>query len=122
LAHRARRVFTAAEKLRIVKKAKACLASGERGALQAMLRKEAIYSSVLATWRRQLNGRGAAGLDPRKVGRKAKLDVKDRCNAELLKRNAILERKLHVATAIIELQKKAHEILGIALPLNDGEI
>ena len=65
----------------------------------------------------QLGAQGAAGLEPRKVGRKPKLDAKDRRNAELLKRNAVLERKLHIAEAIIELQKKAHEILGIALPV-----
>ena len=119
---RTRRVFSAAEKLRIVKKADACLASGERGALEAMLREEGIYSSLLSTWRAQLNARGAGGLEPRKVGRKPKLDANERRNAALLKRNAVLERKLHIAEAIIALQKKAHEILGIALPVIDEEI
>ena len=118
---RTRRVFSAAEKLRIVKKADACLASGERGALEGMLREEGIYSSLLSTWRGQLDAQGASGLEPRKTGRKPKLDAKDRRNAELLKRNAVLERKLHIAEAIIALQKKAHEILGIALPESDGE-
>ena len=33
----------------------------------------------------------------------------------------MLERKLHVADAIITLQKKAHEIMGIALPALDEE-
>jgi transposase-like protein len=118
---RTRRVFRAAEKLRIVKKADACLASGERGALEGMLREEGIYSSLLSTWRGQLDALGTSGLAPRKTGRKPKLDAKDRRNAELLKRNAVLERKLHIADAIIALQKKAHEILGIALPESDGE-
>ena len=118
---RPRRVFSAAEKLRIVRKADACLASGERGALEAMLRQEGIYSSLLSTWRGQLGSLGASGLEPRKAGRKSKLDAKDRRNAELVKRNAVLERKLHIAEAIIALQKKAHEILGIALPESDGE-
>jgi transposase len=118
---RTRRVFNAAEKLRIVRKADACLASGERGALEAMLREEGIYSSLLSTWRGQLGSLGASGLEPRKTGRRPKLDAKDRRNAELVKRNAVLERKLHIAGAIIALQKKAHEILGIALPDSDGE-
>jgi hypothetical protein len=43
---RTRRVFSAADKLRIVKKADACIASGERGALEAMLREEGLYSSA----------------------------------------------------------------------------
>jgi transposase len=114
-------VFTAAEKLRIVKKANACIATGERGAVEAMLREEGIYSSLLSTWRGQLDAQGIGGLAPRKAGRKSKLDAKDRRNAELVKRIAVIERKLHIAEAIIALQKKAHEILGIALPMTDGE-
>jgi transposase len=118
---RTRRSFSAAEKLRIVKKADACIASGERGALEAMLREEGLYSSALSSWRGQLGRQGAAGLEPRKMGRKPKLDAKDRLNAQLLKRTAVLERKLHIAEAVIALQKKAHEILGIALPVLDDE-
>lgn len=55
------------------------------------------------------------------MGRKPKMDAKDRLNAQLLKRTAVLERKLHIAEAVIALQKKAHEILGIALPVLDDE-
>jgi transposase-like protein len=54
VAPKMRRQFTASEKLRLVKAADAALASGERGALEALLRKEGIYSSQLATWRQQL--------------------------------------------------------------------
>ena len=116
-----RRSFPAAEKLRLVKKADACIASGKRGALESMLREEGIYSSHLSAWRTQLSERGKSGLDARKPGRKPKVDAKDRQIAELRKRNAVLERKLHVADALISLQKKAHEILGIALPSIDEE-
>ena len=118
---RTRRVFSAADKLRIVKKADACIASGERGALEAMLREEGIYSSLLSAWRVQLGAHGAEGLTARKAGRKPKLEAKERRIAELTKRNEQLERKLHIADAIIALQKKAHEILGIALPSLDDE-
>jgi transposase-like protein len=78
---RTRRVFSAADKLRIVKKADACIAGGERGALEAMLREEGLYSSALSSWRGQLGRQGVAGLEPRKMGRKPKLDAKDRLNA-----------------------------------------
>ena len=118
---RSKRTFSAAEKLRIVKKANACLAGGQRGALEAMLREEGIYSSLLSAWRSQLGAHGPAGVEARKPGRKPKLDAKDRRIAELTKRNAELERKLHVAEVIGALQKKAHEILRIALPTLDGE-
>jgi len=37
-----------------------------------------------------------------------------------LKENAVLKRKLQVAEAVIGLQKKAHEVLGLALPDLDG--
>jgi transposase len=118
---RPRRTFTAAEKLRIVKRADACLASGERGALEAMLREEGIYSSLLSNWRAQLGAMELGALEARKAGRRPKLDAKDKRNAELLKRNAELEHELHVVKALVALQKKAHELLGIALPTNNEE-
>jgi transposase len=121
VAKRTRRTFTAADKLRIVKRADACLASGKRGALGALLREEGVYSSLLGAWRTQLSARGSEGLEPRKPGRKPKLDAKDRQIAELTKRTARLERELHITNVLIALQKKAHEILGIALPTIDGE-
>lgn len=92
------------------------LASGERGALQAMMRKEGIYSSHLATWRRQLGVGGEAGLASRKPGRKPKLDAKDRALLAATKEVDKLKRKLRVANALIDLQKKAHELLGLTLP------
>jgi transposase len=118
---RTRRVFSAADKLRIVKEADACLASGKRGALEALLRREGIYSSLLSSWRTQLGAYGAAGLGTKKPGRKPRLNEAERRNVELSKRNAELERKLHIANVLIALQKKAHEVLGIALPESDGD-
>lgn len=118
---RRRRVFSAADKLRIVKEADRCLASGKRGALGEMLRKEGIYSSLVSTWRTQLGDYGPAGLAAKTVGRKPKLTEAERRIVDLTKRNAQLEKKLHVANVLIGLQKKAHELLGIALPESDGE-
>ena len=118
---RTRRVFSAADKLRIVKEADACLTSGKRGDLEALLRREGIYSSLLSSWRAQLGAQGAAGLATRKPGRKPRLTEAERRNLELTKRNAELERKLHIANVLIALQKKAHEVLGIALPESDGD-
>jgi transposase-like protein len=120
VAPRTRRRFSPAEKLRIVKAAEAALASGERGALEALLRKEGIYSSHLSAWRQQLGARGAEGLEQKKPGRKPKLDETDRQLLAATKENAILKRKLLVANAVIELQKKAHEVLGLALPDLEG--
>ena len=111
-----RRRFTASEKLRLVKAAEAAIASGERGALEALLRKEGIYSSHLSTWRRQLGVGGEAGLAPRKPGRKPKLDARARELLKVTKENETLQRKLRIANALIALQKKAHELLGLTLP------
>jgi transposase len=121
VAKRRRRVFSAADKLRILKEADSCLASGERGALGALLRREGIYSSLLSTWRAQLGTHGTAGLAANKAGRKPKLTEAERRVVELTKRNAVLERKLHVANVLIGLQKKAHELLGIDLPQRDED-
>lgn len=111
-----RRRFTAAEKLRLVKAAEAAIASGERGALEALLRKEGIYSSHLSTWRRQFAAGGESGLTSRTPGRKPKLDAKARELLAVTKENENLKRKLHIANALIDLQKKAHELLGLTLP------
>jgi transposase len=119
---RRRRVFSAADKLRIVKEADRCLASGKRGALGAMLRKEGLYSSLVSAWRTQLGDHGAAGLATKKAGRKPTLTEAERRCLELTKRNAVLERKLHIANVIIGIQKKAHELLGIPLPEIDEDI
>ena len=116
-----RRRFSASEKLRVVKAAEAAIANGERGALEALLRKEGIYSSHLSAWRQQVSSRGASGLTPQKPGRKPKLDPKDRQLLAMTKENAVLRRKLQIADGLIALQKKAHEILGIALPEFDEE-
>jgi transposase-like protein len=121
VAKRRRRAFSAAEKLRIVKEAARCVASGKRGAVEAMLRREGLYSSHLASWRMQFDAQGAGGLAAKKSGRKPKFTETERRNAELMKRNAELERKLHVANVLISLQKKAHELLGLALPESDGD-
>jgi transposase-like protein len=111
-----RKQYSASEKLRIVKAADAAVASGKRGAVEALLRREGIYSSHLSAWRQQLAARGADALASQKPGRKPKLDEKDRKLLAAEKRNAVLERKLEVANAVIELQKKAHAVLGLALP------
>jgi len=116
VAPKPRRRFSAADKLRFLKAADAAIASGVRGALGALLRKEGIYSSHLATWRAQLAAKGSDGLAPRKPGRKPKVDPADRELLALQKKNARLEHQLAVANALIELQKKAHALLGIALP------
>jgi transposase-like protein len=105
-------VFSAAEKVRIVKEAASC-SPGEQAAL---LRREGIYSSHLSTWRRQLEHHGAAGLSAAKRGKKVRLDPKDRRILELEQRLAAAQKELEVRQALIELQKKVSELLGGSFP------
>ena len=110
---RQRRKFTPEERERILREADACTKRGELGAL---LRREGIYSSHLSSWRAARKREGLAGLQDKKPGPKPTKDAKDRMIEQLEKRNAKLEKELRISKALIELQEKAHEILGIALP------
>lgn len=107
-----RRLFAAAEKLRIVREAAAC---SKRGDIEALMRREGIYSSLLAGWRKQLELHGSEALTGRKRGPKPKFDAKDKRIEELEKRTAKLEAKLALAGKLLDLQKKAASILGIEL-------
>ena len=79
------------------------------------MRREGIYSSLLANWRSQLAFGGSDALVARKPGRKPKHDAKDKRILELEKRTKRLEAKLLLAEKLLALQKKASEILGISL-------
>ena len=115
---RQRRRFSADEKLRLLKEAEAC---SDRGELAAFLRREGLYSSHVSKWRAQLDREGARGLDPKQAGRKPTRDAKDRRIEQLERRNAKLERELQLSRKVIDLQVKAHEVLGIALPRIEDE-
>ena len=112
-----RRRFTAAYRLRILKRADACKRPGELGTL---LRREGLYSSHLANWRRQreqgalrdMRGR-RRGPTPRPIDPRVK---------QLEAENRRLQRKLQRAETIVALQKKVAEILEIPLkPLDTDE-
>ena len=112
-----RRRFTAEYRLRILKRADACKRPDELGAL---LRREGLYSSHLANWRRQreqgalrdMRGR-RRGPTPRPIDPRVK---------QLEAENRRLQRKLQRAETIIALPKKVAEILEIPLtPLDTDE-
>jgi transposase-like protein len=107
-----RRRFSAEYKARILREADACAGTGGLGAL---LRREGLYSSHLTEWRRLRARAALQALAARKRGRKPVRDVRDRELARLVRENARLRRKLAQAEAVIEVQKKLSEILGIPL-------
>lgn len=112
-----RRRFTAEYKLRILREADACKRDGDLGAL---LRREGLYSSHLATWRRQRDEITKAGLKARKRGPKPKaIDPRVK---QLERENDRLKRQLEQAETIIKFQKKLSKLLGISLkPPTDDE-
>ena len=106
-----RRRFTAEYKLRILREADACKGDGDIGAL---LRREGLYSSQLAAWRRQRDELAKTGLKASKRGPKGK--VVDPQVKRLKRENARLKRRLDRVELMLDIQKKASEMLGI--PLN----
>jgi len=101
-----RRSFTAAYKLAIVEKADACTGPGEVGEL---LRREGLYSSHLAEWRKLRREGALAGLG-RARGRKP-ADRRERELAELKRRNERLEGELVKARKVIEIQGNLSALL-----------
>lgn len=106
-----RRQFSAAEKQRILSEADRCTEPGQLGAL---LRREGIYASMLATWRKQRDRAEQAALAPRKRGPKANPALAEaRELKKLQEQNARLRRELERAHTIIDVQKKLCTVLGL---------
>jgi transposase len=109
-----RRAFTAEYKRRILEEVDRAMKPGEIGAI---LRREGLYSSMLAAWRRQRELGELAALTPRQRGPRAKMPHPlERENEQLKLQLARAEKRAERAEAIVDLQKKVSEILGIQLP------
>jgi transposase len=119
MAKATRRRFSAEYKLKILREAEACTQPGEIGAL---LRREGLYSSNLTTWRAQRRTGELGGLAPKRRGPvpQAKNPLAAKVVAlqrEVTRYKARAER----AEALVELQKKVAEFLGIELQRNGGK-
>ena len=114
-----RRSFTAQDKLRILADIDR---AAETGGIGAILRREGLYSSALTDWRRQRDAGAFAALVPAKRGPKAAKPNPLTVELALLQNdNARLSLRLTRAEAIIELQKKVAELLGIPLAPSERE-
>lgn len=107
-----RRRYSAAYKLQVLEEADRATEPGQIGAL---LRREGLYSSLLAAWRQQRRDGTLAG---QARGRKGK-DQRDRKIEELERDNARLTKKLDQAETIIAVQKKLSRLLGIETPTDE---
>ena len=114
-----RRTFTAGYKLSILQEAEA--AAGTRGAIGALLRREGLYSSLLATWRRERAKGILEALTPQKRGPKFKRNPLEEENLKLQRQNARLTEDLRKAHIIIDVQKKVAALLGRPIPEPDPE-
>ena len=101
-----RRRFTTEYKLSVLEEADQCTESGQLGLL---LRREGLYSNSLYNWRKwrdKLNHKKDESQNSVK-------DLRNE-NARLKRENARLHLKLKKADALLDLQKKASEILRMA--------
>ena len=103
-----RRTFTAEYKARILVEYEAFpVGSDQRGAL---LRREGLYTSHIAEWRRARDSAVSAGLEPKRRGR----PPTDRNQVELerlRRRNGQLEAELVRTRLALEITGKAHALL-----------
>ena len=114
-----RRTFTAKYKHEVVQQADACKEPGEIG---AMLRREGLYSSHLAVWRRDLSRRELSALAPKKRGPKGKsVDPHEQEMTALRRQLVIANARAERAELLVEIQKKVSMILGLELPNIDEE-
>jgi transposase len=102
-----RRRFSGSEKRRLLAEADRCQAGGQLG---ASLRRERIYSSMLASWRKQVGKAELLALAPKKRGPKP--DPSARQIQQLNRDNARLRHKLERARLIIDAQKQLCVALG----------
>jgi transposase len=111
-----RRRFSPEYKARLVREAESCTGWGQIGAL---LRREGVYWSQFARWRKQYRKGAQSALRGATRGRKRMKHPLESENERLRKQVARLEGRLRQAEAIIDIQKKASQLLGI--PLKESE-
>ena len=114
-----RRTYTAEYKLGILQEVEA--AAVTRGGIGVLLRREGLYSSLLATWRRERANGILEALTPQKRGPKSKRNPMEEENQKLRRQNARLAEDLRKAHIIIDVQKKVAALLGHPIPEQDPE-
>ena len=114
-----RRRFTTQEKLRILAEIDQ---ASQTGGIGSILRREGLYWSALSRWREQRAAGMVKGLTPAKRGPQAAKPSPEAVElAQLRREHARLQQRLDRAEAIIDLQKKVAELLGIPLAQPDPD-
>ena len=91
------------------------------GGVGALLRREGLYSSLLAYWRRERADGILKALTPRKRGPKSQRNPLEEENQKLRRQNAGLSEDLRKAHIIIDVQKKVAALLGHPIPEPDSD-
>lgn len=103
-----RREFSLAYKNQILTEVDSCTQAGQIGSI---LRREGLYSSHLTTWRRQRERGKLAGSRGRPAKAEAEQEV-----SRLRQENKQLQHRLAQAEAVIDIQKKVSQLIGLTLP------
>lgn len=103
-----RRTFSREYKERIVREA---AEAAKHGGVGALLRREGIYSSSLASWRHEFESGGGAALAPKRRGPIPRLSAEEKRVHRLERENERLRRKLEIAQGLLDLQKKTLAML-----------
>lgn len=104
-----RRQFQPEYKLRILQEIDS--SRGPRGVIGEILRREGLYASQVAMWKRELESQLAEGIKSRKRGPKADPTIPLKKDIDkLVRQNVRLREELRRARLIIEAQKKIAEM------------
>ncbi len=106
-----RRQFSVAYKKRILVEVDGCTEAGQIGSI---LRREGLYSSHLSTWRRQRERGEWGGASASHRGRPAKSGSEQEL-VHLRQENERLQQRLAQAEAVIDIQKKVSQLIGLTL-------
>lgn len=99
--------------MKILREVDSCKLSGEVGTI---LRREGLYSSHLATWRRNRDESALKNMSAKRRGKEPRRrDPVAEENVRLRRQVTELEGKLLQAHTIIDIQKKVSQLLGVGI-------
>ncbi len=111
-----RRRFSTAEKIRILKLADACQKPGELGEL---LRREGLYSSSIASFRKQ---QAEGKFHPKSAEQaKAQRKHKEADRQREARKLQAMQKEIQQLRGLLDLQKKLSDLLALHLPDNSSE-
>lgn len=107
-----KRRYSEAYKLRILEEADAC----KRGELGALLRREGLYHASIIKWRAWRDTMAEKGFTPEQDKKELRNEL-----ARLKRENNRLKMRLERTEGLIDLQKKAFQLLDLPLPDEKSE-